>query len=77
MRRRQSADSVCLSLQLRFHAGYFSIESVLRIFLAKRPESKKNPYTTVFLVDDSSTAAIDSNAGRTSARHEVLPDYHL
>jgi hypothetical protein len=69
--------SVCLSLQVRFHAGYFSIESALRILLAKRRESKKNPYTTMFFVDDSPTAAIDSDTGRTSARHEVPPDYHL
>jgi hypothetical protein len=40
-----------LVLELRFDAGYFSIEALLSVSLTQRPKSNANPYAAMFLVD--------------------------
>ena len=60
-------------LQPRFDAGYFSIQAVLGILLAERPESKTNPYAAMFFVDDAVTRSVERNAGvRVLGMEELL-----
>ena len=48
------------------------------LFLRARAEPKINAYATVLLIDDSPTATIDPDTGRTSTRHQFpLSNYRL